>query len=246
MRVAGESTVAPIRIAHVQPHVEGTVDAVYVREGDSVTPGTILAQMDDSQSRAHLAGALAKRAEAAGNMARALAANDLTTAGVQKMYADYWQSEVDRARQEVERANIRAAIAGVVTTPHIEDAVGSHLKDSDTFAEVADLSTARVHVAVDESDAALLQPGDHTSIKLLAFPSRTFTGTVTVVSPRAEAAGDRRIVYAEVEVPNVDGILRSGMQGRAKIFTGWHKAGYVFFRRPGMWIAEHLWSLFGS
>jgi Cu(I)/Ag(I) efflux system membrane fusion protein len=119
------------------------------------------------------------------------------------------------------------------------------LEASDTFAEVSDLSNAQVDVAIDEFDATHLQPGDKTAVKLLAYPSRTFNGKVAIVSPRTEIAGDRRVVFARVDVPNADGVLRPGMQGRAKVSTGLHSAGYVFFRRPAMWIAEKLWLWFG-
>ncbi len=245
MRVDGESLVTPGRVAKIPAQVEGVVQNVYVREGDPVTAGTILAQLNDASARAKLASAQAKLAEAQTSFARALSINDMNTAGVQKLYAEYWTSEVQLAREELDHAKIRAAISGVVTTPHIEDTVGKHLEASDTFAEVSDLSSAQIDVAIDESDAAHLHPGEKTSVKLLAYPSRTFTGTVTIVSPRTEVAGDRRVVFARVDVPNGDGVLRPGMQGRAKVSTGWHSAGFVFFRRPAMWIAEKMWLWFG-
>lgn len=245
MRLDGDSTVTPGRIAKIPAQVEGQVQSVYVREGDAVTAGTILAQMNDTAVRAKLASAQAKLAEAQTAMAHALSVNDMTTAGVQKLYAEYWSSEVQLAREDVEHTKIRAAINGVITTPHIEDTVGKHLEISDTFAEVSDVSVAQVDVAIDESDAALLQAGQKASVKLLAYPSRTYTGAVTIVSPRTETAGDHRVVYARVDVPNADGSLRSGMQGRAKLSAGWHSAGYAFFRKPGMWIAEKMWSWFG-
>jgi RND family efflux transporter MFP subunit len=245
MRVDGESLVTPGRVAKIPAQVEGVVQSVYVREGDPVTAGTILAQLNDTSARAKLASAQAKLAEAQTTLAQALSVNDMNTAGVQKLYAEYWTSEVQLAREDVEHTKIRAAISGVVTTPHIEDTVGKHLEASDTFAEVSDLSNAQVDVAIDESDSGHLQPGEKTVVKLLSYPSRTFKGSVSIVSPRTEVAGDRRVVYARVDVPNSDGALKAGMQGRAKISTGWHSAGYVFFRRPGMWLAEKLWLWFG-
>jgi len=245
MRVDGESIVAPGRIAKIPAQVEGVVQSVYVREGDPVTAGTIIAQLNDTSARAKLASAQAKLAEAQTSLARALSVNDMNTAGVQKLYAEYWTSEVQLAREELDHAKIRASINGVVTTAHIEDTIGQHLEASDTFAEVSDLSNAQVDVAIDEFDATHLQPGDKTAVKLLAYPSRTFNGKVAIVSPRTEIAGDRRVVFARVDVPNADGVLRPGMQGRAKVSTGLHSAGYVFFRRPAMWIAEKLWLWFG-
>jgi RND family efflux transporter MFP subunit len=245
MRIDGESQVAPGHTAKIPSQVEGVIQNVYVREGDAVTAGTILAQMNDTAARAKLASAQAKLAEAQTSLARALSINDMNVAGIQKLYAEYWNSEVQLAREDLEHTKIRAAISGIVTTPHIEDAVGQHLEASDNFAEVSDLSRAQVDVAIDESDASHLQPGQKTAVKLLAYPNKKFSGTVAIVSPKAEIAGDRRVVFARVDVPNDDHLLRPGMQGRAKVSTGWHSSGYVFFRRPAMWIAEKLWIWFG-
>jgi hypothetical protein len=65
------------------------------------------------------------------------------------------------------------------------------------------------------------------------------------VSPKAELQGDERFFYARLLIPNSDGMLRPGMQGRSKISTGWASAGWVIFRRPGMWLWSKIWSWFG-
>jgi hypothetical protein len=57
--------------------------------------------------------------------------------------------------------------------------------------------------------------------------------------------GEERVFYARVTVPNADGPLRPGMQGRGKISAGWRPVGYVLFRRPAMWIYSKLWSWLG-
>ncbi len=82
-------------------------------------------------------------------------------------------------------------------------------------------------------------------MKLDSFPTRTFRGEVTIVSPKAQAETDRRIFFARVDVPNADGSIRPGMQGQGKVSTGWHPAGYVLFRSPAMWFWAKLWSWFG-
>jgi len=68
---------------------------------------------------------------------------------------------------------------------------------------------------------------------------------VVILSPKGEVQGDGRVFYARVEVPNEEGALRAGMEGRAKINAGWRPAGYVLFRDLGMWFWSKLWSWFG-
>jgi RND family efflux transporter MFP subunit len=245
LRVDGTAVVAPAHSAKVQPEVAGVVQAVNVREGDTVKQGTVLARLADWQYRAELAAAQAKYETAVSQTNRALAANDGTEAGIERVQADYWASEVARARERLQQTLLRSPIDGVVATAHVEDLVGQDLKPGDTFAEIVDASRASVDVAIDEHDVSLLRPGEEASVKLDGFPTHTFRGELTVVSPRGQALGDDRVFFARVSVPNNEGLIRTGMQGRGKIFTAWRPAGEVFFRRLGMWMWSKIWSWFG-
>jgi multidrug efflux pump subunit AcrA (membrane-fusion protein) len=178
-------------------------------------------------------------------MNRVLAHNDGAAAGVQRVQANYWQSEVQRDQERLEKTHLRSPVDGWVTTPHVQDFAGRQLKPGDNFAEVADNSTVTVDVAVDEPDLPLLRPGAPGWVKLDSFPARTFRGTVDIVSPQSQVIGDQRTFFARLQVPNPSNVIRAGMGGRAKVAAGWHPLGYVMFRRPFMWIYAQLWSWFG-
>ena len=245
LRVDGTAVVAPARAAHVGAGVEGVVKQVNVREGEVVKQGTVLASLEDWEYRSALAAAKAKYETAVSLMDRALANNDGTEAGIQRAQADYWQSEVARAEQALNQTLLRSPLDGVVATQQIENMVGRKLKFGDTFAEIVDNSHVLVDVRVDENDIALLRQGEKASIKLDGYPTRTFHGEVTVISPKAELQGDERVFYARVSVPSPDGALLAGMQGRGKVSTGWRPAGVVIFRRAALWTWGKLWDWFG-
>ena len=245
MRVDGTAAVAPAHVAQIRPQFGGVVSKVYVHEGQHVQAGGILADLADWNYRDALTAAQAKYAITTAEMNRALAANDGTEAGIQRAQVAYWAAEVDRARQRLEATHLRSPISGWVTTSRVEDLVGAQLSPGDKFAEVADTSRSTVDVAIEEEEVNLLHAGRWADVKLDAFPTRTFKGIVDVVSPTSEAKGDGRVFYARLGIPNHDGLLRSGMQGRAKISAGWHPVGYVLFRRIGMWAYGKLWSWFG-
>ncbi len=245
LRVVGDASVSPAQSVLIQPEVEGVVQHVNVREGDAVSAGTVLATLSDWQYRAQLAAAQAKYETAVSQMNRSLSGNDGGEAGIQRIQADYWASELARARERLDRTQLRSPITGVVATSHVEDLVGRKLMPGDTFAEVVDTSRTIVDVAIDEDDVLLLHPGEKASVKLDGFPTRTFHGVVTVVSPRSQVQGSDRFFFARVLVSNSDGTIRDGMQGRGKVVTGWSPAGKVLFRRPAIWIWSKLWSWFG-
>ena len=192
-----------------------------------------------------MAQAEAKYGTANSEMNRALASNDGSEAGIQRVQASYWATEVERDRQRLEETHLRARFDGWVTTPHVENLVGRHLAVGDTFAEIVDSSRAIVDVGFDEQDIVLLRQGAPAAVKLEGYPTHTFRGRVDVVSPKSQADRDSRLFYARITIPNSDGRLRPGMQGRAKISAGWAPVGYVLFRRPAMWIYSMLWRELG-
>jgi RND family efflux transporter MFP subunit len=245
LRVDGDAVVAPGRRALVQPEVEGVVARVFVHEGESVQRGQLLAEMEAWNLRSAVAGAQSKYESAMMQMNRALAANDGTEAGVHRVQADFWKAEVDRAHQMLDKAQLHSPIDGVVATPHVENFAGRKLEQGDSFAEVVNTAQAIIDVAIDDVDAGLLKQGQKAVVKLNSYPTRTFRGDVMIVSPKAELVHETPVFYARVGVPNADGAIRSGMEGRGKIRVRWYPAGYVFFRRPLLWAYSKVWYWLG-
>jgi RND family efflux transporter MFP subunit len=245
LRVDGTAVVAPAHMARVGSEFEGVIKDIEVREGQAVQKGGVIARLDDADYRSALAAARAKYEIAIAQMDRALAANDGSEAGIQRAQADYWKSEVDRAQERLEKTVIRAPISGQIATPQIENLTGHKIRDGESFADIVDNSQALIDVAIDGDDVGLVRAGESARLKLDGFPERTFRGEVAVVSPQGTMRDAEPVFFARVSVPNPDGVLRAGMQGRGKISTGWRPAGVVFFRRIGMWMWSKLWNWFG-
>jgi RND family efflux transporter MFP subunit len=245
LRVDGDAVVSPIHSAQIQPEVEGVVRNVYVREGDHVAAGQVIADLADWDFRAQLAQAQAKYQTALLQMDRALAAGDGTEAGTLRVQVEYWKSEVARDEQLLDKTQLRSPINGVVATPHMENMVGRRLQFGDSLAEVVDTSRAIVDVAVDDTDTSLLRTGSPAVIKLNSFPTRVFRGDVAIVSPKGSLVRDSRVFFARVSIPNPSAEIRTGMEGRGKVRVGWYPSGYVLLRRPLAWLYARVWSWFG-
>jgi transcriptional regulator with GAF, ATPase, and Fis domain len=245
MRIDGDALVAPARTGYVRASFDGVVDKVFVREGDRVARGAVLAQMQDWEQRTERARAQAKYNSAIEEMNRTLATNDSSLAGRKRVEADYWRGEVERVQGKLDQTMLRAQFDGIVATPHPEDMNGKMLLAGAPIMELVDTSSVTVDVAVPERDVSLIHPGANAGVKLESFPSRTFRGRVVIVSPRGEVQGENRVYFARVEIPNAGGEIRAGMQGRSKISADWHPAGYVIFRGFGIWAWSKLWSWFG-
>jgi len=245
MRVDGVATAFSARSAQVQAGVDGVVKNVFVHEGDHVKQGAVLAELEDWNYRADIAAAQAKYSESMAMMNRALAQNDGTLAGTEQAKVDYLKADLARAREQLARTTIRAPFDGVVSTAQVQNSVGRRLMHGDTFAEIVEVSPVVANIAIPEEDATLLHSGEVAAIKLESFPLRTFRGDVTVVSPQSQVESDHRVFFARVSLPNPDGAIRPGMQGRGKVSVGWHPAGYVLLRASALWLWSKFWSWFG-
>lgn len=245
MRVKGDAVVGPAHRATIQPEVEGVLTKIYIREGQHVHRGQVLAAMEDWQYRSALAEAQAKYETSLLHMNRALAGNDGSEAGIQRVQADYWKSEVSRAQELLDKTSLRSPIDGVVATPQVQNLTGKRMQYGDGFAEIMDDSQAVVDIAVEDTDVGFVQTGSAVAIKLNSYPTRTFRGNVSVVSPKGELQGESRVFFARVTLPNIDGSIRSGMGGQGKVRVGWYPSGYVLFRRPVIWIYSRLWNWLG-
>ena len=244
MRIAGEAVVAPQRLATVAAPLDGNVAKVYAHEGQRVAAGDLLGAMNDLQWRMDMAAAEAKYHSAQLVMESSLA-HGSAQAGADRAQAEFLNAEAARARSRVENAQLRSPIAGVVATPVLENAEGEHLDAGATFAQVLDLSSAVVDVAVAQGDVSLVHPGQPTVIKLDSYPRSSWHGAVDVVSPEAQPGDGVRTFTARVPVSNNEAALRSGMTGNAKIFIGFRPAGYVLLRKPALWLWQTLWNWIG-
>lgn len=244
MRVAGEATIAPQHLVTIAAPVDGNVLTVSAQEGQHVKAGQLLGSMNDLQWRMELNSAEARYQAAVLTMESDLS-HGAVEAGADRAQVEYLKAETNRARTRIENAELRSPIEGVVMTPNLQNLAGQHLVAGDSFAQVLDLSSAVVDIAIPQSEAALLKSGEPAVIKLDSYPQRSWRGAVAIVSPQAQAGDGQRTFAARVPLTNADAMLRSGMTGRAKIFIGYHPAGYVLLRRPALWIWQLLWNWFG-
>jgi multidrug resistance efflux pump/GAF domain-containing protein len=244
LRVSGTAVVAPQSLATLAAPVEGTIANVYAREGQHVSRGEVLATMDDWSWRNQLTAAQAKY-EAAMLAMQGDLAHHSAKAGEDRTQADYLYAEMERSRLRIANAQLRSPIDGIVMTPDLQNAIGEHLDAGATFAQVLNLASARISIAVDQEDAKLVQAGQKAAIKLNSFPAQTLHGQVFSVSPEAQPSGDGRVFYAHVLLPNGSAELRTGMDGRAKISAGFRPAGFVLLRTPALWLWKQLWDWIG-
>jgi RND family efflux transporter MFP subunit len=249
MRLGTDATVVPAERRVVSTINGGVIRRVFVHEGDAVQPGQVLAQVDDGENRVKLAQAEASLAQARRDLAEAEFRNDPSAAGQAKIRADLYSVEVVLEQQRVAAAQLRAPIAGIVVTSKVEEKTGTMLKPGDALCEVVEHNRMAAEMSVPETDLTLVRPGKHVSLKLNAYPTRTYEGLVERIGAQTHSEAGEQYFIVRALFDNTGGIARSGMVGRARIRagggwfgSGWYSVGYVILRSPFRWLWEKVWS----
>jgi len=213
--------------------VEGVVTHVRFREGDRVTPASVLAEIDPERYRllaeraqARLETTIAEQRKAQSDLRRR---EELLTQTPPLVSTE----EVERARQEAER--LRAAVAeakaaadlaqqdrdrsivhplvpGIINRRSVD--TGQHVEAKDVIATLIDTRRLHVRFKVSESESVRLRDGMTVSFTTAAWPGRVFDAVIFHVSSSAEPASRMVEVLARIEDP--DPALKPGFFAEVK------------------------------
>jgi cobalt-zinc-cadmium efflux system membrane fusion protein len=229
LRFTGKVSYDQSRVDRVFPVVSGTVLDVTAALGARVSKGQALARVQSADVSGFLNDynsaksdyAVAKRT--ADNTEQLYKTNfasqsDLVAAREGLVKA---QSALTRAEQVVKLygANtssaaspiyqVKAPASGFVVERNVNPGVQLRPDNATPLFTISDLSRVWIMLNVYETDIAQLKMGQQVSIQALAYPDKTFTGTITNISNAVDP--DTRILQARVELPNPDGLLKPDM-----------------------------------
>jgi membrane fusion protein (multidrug efflux system) len=188
------------------------VAAVRFRDGQTVTRGQVLVELDGAQARAELAIAQAALTESTSQLRRARelqATQALSASQFEQIEATQLANEarLAAARARLEDTFVRAPFAGRVGLRRVS--VGTLVSPGTTITTLDDTSVIKVDFAVPESDLGSLREGLTLSAVSAAWPGQRFDGRVLSVDSRVDPT--TRAVTVRAAVPNADGRLRPGM-----------------------------------
>lgn len=123
--------------------------------------------------------------------------------------------KVEEAQADLSSLTVTAPFAGIISQVNV--VVGAGVSDSTSLMTLIDDSTVSLVVQIDETQVGTVQRGQPATVTLDALPGRTFSGSVTAVSPVARLESNIAIFDVVVSLPNADLTLRPGMTAEAEI-----------------------------
>ncbi len=245
LKVTCPMEIWPQRTYTVGAEVDGIVREILVREGDQVRAGQPLARLHNDHITARLNQVKVWLTTSRGNARNLFAANRIDQYQMEQNEIRKLQAELEMLETQQDKTEMVSPISGTVLTPLLEERVGEYLEKGDFFCEVAGLDSMRAEINFPAADIHLA--GENQRIKLLisAFPEKTFWGTVERVSSRGNSGQENNAFLIRGSIENTERLLKPGMTGHARIYCGKRSLAYVVFRKPGRFLRQLAWRLFG-
>jgi multidrug efflux system membrane fusion protein len=205
-------------MVQVVAEVEGVATDVRFREGDRVGPATVLLRIDPDRyrleaerARAALEQARAEEDRAAADLKRreALAKADLLS--VEELTrsqgetarlgasADVATAALGIARQNLQRAEVRPQVAGVINTRTVD--TGQFVRTGTVLATIVDSSRLRLRFKVSEAESLRATVGGTVTFRVAPLGPRDFTARIYHVGKIADATTRQVEVLGWVDNP---------------------------------------------
>lgn len=233
--LTGELVTDPDRTAKITVRVAGRLTAVRVKEGDRVKAGQLIASVESpelAKARAAFISAQARARSARQNAGRlGNVAKQGLASGQEVDTADAEAAALDAdtraarqtllafgpaASQDVgdsARLDLYAPIDGVVLSR--EGVRGQTIPAEFVVATVADLEKLFFVARLFEKDLARVRVGAAVEVRLNAYPTELFEGTVEMIGNQLDATA--RTVTARIVLKNRGSLLKVGLFGNASV-----------------------------
>ena len=239
-RVACECRVEPAVRRFVVAPYDGVLERVFVKPGEVVEHGQLLARLEDRALRLERPAIEAELHQATKKRDVALAKNDASARQIAELEIRQFASKLRLLDDRAEHLELTSPVKGVIASGDLERAEGATLEEGRSLFEIVLLDRMIVEIAVPDGEISHIRAGQAVDIRLDAYPGRGWEAPLERVQPRAEIRDEQNVFVAEIELDNADERLRPGMKGRAKIATPHRPLGWILFHKPWEFVVKRL------
>lgn len=232
-RPRGRAVVEPVERRYALAPHEGLVEDTFVKPGDTVEQGQLVARMDGRELRWELAGVIADEQRRAKERDVRISARQVAESILSTLEMEQLTARRQLLEHRLANLDIRSPIVGVVLTGAVDQRRNYPVDKGETLYEFAELNPVRIEIAIPASELPHVRIGQSAQVQINGETGQMRSGEITRIRPQSEIRHQINVFVAEVEVQNSDLSLRPGMEGVARI---------VADRRPLAWHWGHrLW-----
>jgi len=238
------ATVAPNETVELKPEADGIVLEIHFAEGERVSKGQILVQLDATKLAAELAEAEANLRLSGANHERAkqLFQNKLISQQDFDQTASSFavnQAGLELKRRQLKDASVSAPFSGIVGARQVSP--GQVVSRSTSLTSLVDLDVVKIEVKIPEKYLRQLRVGQPLEFSVAAFPDEKFHGEVYFISPQIDEG--TRTALIKARIPNAEGKLRGGMFASLDLTLQLREAAIVI-PEPALMSNGDLFSVF--
>ncbi|GAB4150377.1 MAG: efflux RND transporter periplasmic adaptor subunit [Sphingomonadales bacterium] len=220
-RIEAIGTVVAVNGVDVSSEVAGIVEEIHFSSGQEVEAGAPLLRIRDHVERADLKQnqAMLKDAELELERSRSLAQRgNVSQATLDAALArrDQAAAAVERIKALIAQKNLQAPFAGRLGVRLVN--IGEFIAAGTPVVTLQALDQVYVNFQVPEQSVARIAVGLPVTIRVDAFPDQSFTGAITSIDSKVEAATRSALVQATF--PNPDRHLVPGMFADVSVLVG--------------------------
>ena len=238
-RIGCECVIEPVKKHYVVAPFDGVFEKSRVRPGDVVARDQSLATMDGRELRMELAGVVADYHRAAKSRNVNQAAGKTAAAQIDSLEMQCKDQNRQLLESRIKNLDIKSPAAGIVVSGDLERTEGAPVKAGQAMYEIAPLDRMIVEAEVRDEDVANVAVGQKVAVKLDAYPSTVWKGTIDKIHPRSEIRDSNNVFIAEVRLDQGGEALRPGMKGSATITTTSHTLLWILLHKA--WYTSLKW-----
>lgn len=198
-------------VLNLVSETQGRIIKIYKEKGDYVKEGTPIAKVDDEVIAANVLTAEANYLQYEKDVERynrLLENNAITKRDVEQATIGLKKAKADliNAKKALRNTTIVAPIEGYINNDFIT--VGQVLGGGSPVCEIVNNSVLKINIKVSDQESFKLKIGQTVKVKVSVFPKDNFTGTITSIAEKADAAMKFNI---EVRLKNTSDHLKSGL-----------------------------------
>ncbi|HAV13951.1 MAG TPA: efflux transporter periplasmic adaptor subunit [Opitutae bacterium] len=211
-------SIEPVQGVTLEAEIPGLVTHINFNNGQKVSAGDLLVQLDVDVEQAQLRSAEATAQLATVELKRSerlLKTGAVTQSQLDRAIADEAsaQANVENLKAVIARKTIRAPFSGSLGIRQIN--LGQYVPQGSPIVSLQSNDQVFVNFTLPQQALASLDSGMTVELQSDVYPQSTFTGEITAISPQVDPI--TRTVEVQGTLDNVEGKLRAGLFVRVSV-----------------------------
>jgi RND family efflux transporter MFP subunit len=241
-RVTAEAVVEGSVQRTIAAPLDGYIDTVEVRPGDTVSDGQLLGTLDDSDLRLQSLKWTTLLQQMTTESREAMARHDRAQVSINNAKIEQARAELELIDEQLARTRLVAPYDGVIIEGDLSQLLGTPVSRGDLLFKVAPLRGYRIILKVDERDIAPVRGGQQGVLILASMPGEKLPFVVEKTTPVSTPGDGQNYFRVEANLTDPPSQLQPGMEGVGKIELGEANLFWLWTRDLFNWLRLQTWT----